>query len=416
MSLKYLKFSLYFVLFAFLLVSCSDSDDDDPPGNENKYLIESQKLKSYSEAEINTFLSFAKIIYPEMKDVIDEISAYVETGIDLYKIKYTTSFDGADVMASGLVSIPSNGGTYPLLSYQNGTNTLHSEAPSEDYNNQLFQILEMMASTGFILSIPDYLGFGESDDMFHPYLHKESTVESVVDMLKAVEELVVQENKVSASEDLYITGYSQGGWSTMQVQKAIEQNYANDYKLKASACSAGPYNLVTLNDYITDQSVYPMPYFVGYIFNSYLNLGLSTPIDQVFQQPYADRIPNLYDGTKTGGEINAQLNTNTSEFFTADYLSNWSSDSKFAPIIDMLEENSAEAYNTRVPTLLIHGTADDYVPDIVTIDLHQEFLDAGVSSDLVRYLPLEGADHSSGIVPAGLTSLMWFLEIKGESM
>jgi hypothetical protein len=42
--------------------------------------------------------------------------------------------------------------------------------------------------------MPDYLGFGSSDNMFHPYLHKESTVQTVLDMLRAVDELASIKN------------------------------------------------------------------------------------------------------------------------------------------------------------------------------------------------------------------------------
>ena len=51
----------------------------------------------------------------------------------------------------------------------------------------------MIASMGYVVVIPDYPGFGESADIPHPYLIKEPTVRSVVDMLFAVREMDTKE-------------------------------------------------------------------------------------------------------------------------------------------------------------------------------------------------------------------------------
>ncbi len=415
MNNKFLRYPLYLLLFVLAFVACDSGMDDvevDPP--ENEYLMSTELVNSYSTSEINGFINLAILLYPDQKEELEVLKNYIETGVKVYKITYNTTFSGNELQASGIACIPDQAGSYPILSYQNGTNTLHSEAPTEDPNNQLFQILQMMGSTGFIICLPDYLGFGESDHMFHPYLHKESTVQSVVDMLRAIDEMVAQDENIAFNDDLYISGYSQGGWSTMVLQEAIEKKYASEFNLKASVCGAGPYNLTTINEYVTNLSEYPMPFYFGYIFNTYTNVGLTTPMDEVFQQPYADRIPTLYNGTMSGGEINAQLTKVVPDLFTSSYISSWDSDSKFAPVLEMLEENSVAAYNTKVPTLLTHGTADDYVPPIVSSEIYNDFMSLGVSSDLVKYMPLEGMDHGDAVLPTGLASITWFIELKNN--
>jgi len=329
-----------------------------------------------------------------------------------------TTFDSEDVLASGLVCIPeATDKALPVLSYQNGTNTLHSKAPSVDPNNELFLLLEFMASTGFIITLPDYLGFGNSSSMFHPYLHKESTTTTVLDMQRAVKELVAnylnEESGIEMNKDLYITGYSQGGWATMALQQEIEERFAGEFNLKASACGAGPYDLTYINDYVLALEEYPMPYFLGYIFNSYYNLeGITTPIDEVFMPPYDERIPLLYDGTKAGEEINNNLVNTISLLFTADYISNYNSDAKYASITNMLEENSITAWQTTTPTRLYHGTDDTFVPPMVSNRIFQDFLNQGVGVDKIAIVPIPGATHSLGIIPTGISSISWFLELK----
>ncbi|WP_346859705.1 lipase family protein [uncultured Draconibacterium sp.] len=415
MNTKLLRYTLYFFLVLFVSVSCDNSMDDVEVPSENTYFVESKLVTSYSKADISAYLTLASILYPEQSAQLEEILTHIESGVKVYKIIYNTEFNGEAKTASGIVCLPDQDGSYPILSYQNGTNTLHSAAPTVDTNNKLFQILEMMGSTGFIITLPDYLGFGEADDMFHPYLHKESTIQTVMDMLRAVEEMVAEENSISSTQDLYISGYSQGGWATMCLQKAIESQFSSEFDLKASACGAGPYDLTTINEYVTGLTTYPMPYFLGYIFNSYINLELNTSINDVLQDPYAGLIPTLYDGTKSGDEINAQLTTSMPDFFTADYISNWTTDAKFSGIKDMLEENSVQAYFTSTPTLLLHGTADDFVPPIVTSNLYADFITSGSSTNVVTLLPLAGATHTTGILPSGIASLLWFLQLKGEN-
>lgn len=375
---SFLQPIFFFFLFSVVLFSCDNFDDVPANGSNDIYLVSHEKVST-----------------------------------DVYKISYYTTFEGEKRKASGLVCVPSNAGTYPLMSFQNGTNTLHSAAPSlAPPNSDLFQLLGMMASSGFVIAIPDYLGFGVADDMFHPYLDKESTVQTVLDMLRATKEMVEKLESTELNEDLYITGYSQGGWSTMQVQKAIESNYSGEFNLVASACGAGPYDLVGISNYVFGQTTYPMPYFLGYLINSYSNLGMTTPIDSMFREPYASRIPGLFDGSKDGAEINTELTKVVGDLFTTSFLDNWESGPVYSSFYSMLQDNSISGYKTKVPTLLIHGSADTFVPSFTSQNLYNEFITQGVNSSLLYYIELPGLDHQDAVVPAELQAIKWFLQIK----
>jgi len=402
------RYFLHFILVTFLIPgfsSCHNifDDDDDEPANE--YLIDYEMVKSYLPSFVETGFDLMVQEYPEMAVIRER----VQYGIMVYKINYKTTFKGEQINASGLVSVPISGGTFPLLSYQNGTNTLHSNAPSVNPNYELYMLLEFVASTGFVISMPDYLGFGTSDDMFHPYLHAESTVQSVTDMLRAVKEFSKYVN-LTLNNDLYITGYSQGGWSTMQLQKAIEEKYSNEFNLRASVPAAGPYDLTYINDYITGSTTYPMPYFLGYIFNSYYELEVTTvSFSDIFKEPYASKIPDLYDGSKSGEEINAELTTSIDELLTQNYINNYKTDEKFSSLTDALEENSIGAWKTTIPTRIVHGTDDEFVPFRVSQNIYDDFKAKGAGN--VTLVSVPGAGHTDGIIPAGLISIGWFLEL-----
>src|SRR5690554_6009 len=339
-----------FILLAIILLlashSCRDNFNDDDTEPELKYLVRYELERSLLPVMIRTIYDLYADEYPQLQAVSDK----VDHGIRIYRITYRTTFNGEPVIASGMVSAPLGEGIFPLLSYQNGTNTLHSDAPSVNIDRDLYLMLQSVASTGFIVAMPDYLGFGETDDMFHPYLHKNSTIPVVIDMLRAVEELGKLQG-FETNDDLYLTGYSMGGWATLQVQREIETNMSGEFNLIASAPGAGPYDLNLTSDYILNQPTYPMPYFMGYVFDSYTKLNeFDTPLDAVFKAPYHTLIPDLYRGIYSGVEINEQLTTSIPDLFTEDFLLNRTTDPIYAPIIQSLESNSVETWPLSTPT------------------------------------------------------------------
>ena len=402
--------SVIILFVTVLLSSCDLLNNNDDTKQNDEYLVSYNKKKTLLTSVIKMALETQTNSYPDIQSIIDKM----QHSVSVYSISYITTFKGEQITASGLVAVPlTTGIEFPIMSFQNGTNTLHSLAPSVNPDSQLYLMLESIASTGFIISIPDYLGFGTSDQMFHPYLDKESTVQTVTDMLHAVKELINNHLNIEVSNDLYITGYSQGGWATMQLQKAIETQYSSEFNLKASACAAGPYDLNFINNYVLGQTTYPMPYFLGYVFNSYINLGdITTPASDVFNSPYDNIVTTYYDGTHSGEEINGQLTTSVSSLFTEDYRNNVNTDEKFASVISSMSANSISAWNTVTPMMILHGTADDFVPPQVSLNIYQDFLTEGVNPEKIIYLPLPGETHTSGVIPAELASIKWFLDLK----
>jgi pimeloyl-ACP methyl ester carboxylesterase len=403
--------TIFKLILLFLLISTfsgCDLNNNEDPKQEDIYLVSFDKHATYTVTQIKSQLNFYVILYPELKVIVDNL----QHGVDVYKITYKTKFKDKEVIASGLVSVPQTSGTYPIISYQNGTNTQHSNAPSVKPDDQLFQMLEFVASTGFIVSVPDYLGFGSSSNMFHPYYDMKSTNESTTDMLRAVKELANNYLEVVPKIDLFVMGYSQGGWATMQLQKYIEENYSSEFKLKASACGAGGYDVRYINDYILAQTEYPMPYYIGYMINSFVNLkDVTNPTTDIFKSPYSERILTLYNGTKSGDEINALLTTKIADLFTAEYRSSVNTNVKFASVVSTLSKNSISAWKTNVPTMILHGTADTYVPYQGSENIYNDFLAKGVSKSNVTLVPFPGLGHSTAIIPSGVASINWFLEI-----
>lgn len=239
MKYKINSFFSYLLIIALLFVTFSCNKDDDPVEEiRGDYYITSTYLEDGSKSEpgLQVVYAYMAEVYPSAFPMVTA----VKSGIEVYKITYETEFQGSTIEASGLVCLPDEPGEYPVLSFQNGTNTLHANAPSVNYKDAMYSIIEGVASMGFIVVIPDYIGFGDAADVPHPYLHAESTVQSVVDMIRAGKEFTeMEETLAQPNDDLFIWGYSQGGWATLHLQKEIEQNLSSEFNLVASACGAG---------------------------------------------------------------------------------------------------------------------------------------------------------------------------------
>lgn len=394
---------------SFVFNSC-DNNDDPTPVTYDHYLSSELKLsltKANSIAKLSTF----QIIFPETS----MFGLIVKSDVDVYKVTYKTTFKDNGIQASGLVCVPKTAGDYPVMCFQNGTNTLHSDCPSENPDYDLFSILESVASMGFIVVVPDYIGFGASSQLPHPYLHAASTTQSIIDMLRAVKEFGTLDKIVAKpTSDLYIFGYSQGGWATMHLQKAIEKNYSSEFKLKASSCAAGPYSIEYMNEFITGKATYPMPYFLTYLLNAYISTGtITNPITDFIQAPYAAKIAGLYDGKHSGGAINSELTTNMSTLLTPEYKTGFATNTKFAGIRSAFVANSIEPWAVTTPTRLYHGQNDEFIPVSLSQKYYADFQTKGVTTDKMKLIIVPAVDHPTGVIPVGLQTIMWFLEIKG---
>lgn len=383
-----------FLVYISLIVSCTKVDNEP----DYSYLVSKEYNVTYTSSYINSMIDIVADIIPE----VTLLKSYVVSDVDIYRIVYKTTVSGETINASGLICIPKNPGEYPVLSFQNGTNTVNAYCPSEYPINYSYQLIESLASMGYVVLLADYPGFGASAQIPHPYLVKDATVQSLVDMLYGAKELDEFEMPdVSFKNEYYLLGYSQGGWATLALHKALELDYSEDFNLAGSVCGAGPYDLSLLMKGMLTAVNYPMPVYLGYILHAYTSYNQFTnPLTDIFNEPYADRVNSLYNGLLSSNEINEQLNTNIAELITADFLSGFESSLNYSTVRDALENNSITAWQTFKPLLLIHGENDVDVDPISTESMYESMINEGSSSEICRKVIVPGVDHGEGIVPS----------------
>ena len=169
--------------------------------------------------------------------------------VTTWRITYTTlDGQGRPVTASGLMALPDKapGRASPVVSYQHGTIFYDAEAPTNAVTPDAPPVV--MASLGAIVLAADYVGYGASKGVQHPYLLSAPTAAAVEDLLTAG--LVWRtQNGVRGNGQLFLVGYSEGGYATLAAQRAIEQgNGPHRDMLVATVPGAGPYDVgVTLD-------------------------------------------------------------------------------------------------------------------------------------------------------------------------
>jgi pimeloyl-ACP methyl ester carboxylesterase len=392
-SNKILTLSAILAILIAIAISCS-KDDQSP---EYTYYISKELSVTYTKSYITSLISLVSGSIPD----VNSLKSFVKSDVKIYKIVYKTTINGEKIDASGVVCVPADQGEYPVLSFQNGTNTLNASAPSESANSSPYQLIEIIASMGYIVVIADYPGFGKSIQVPHPYLVTEPTVRSLTDMFFAVKELTSQELPgIAQRNEYYLLGYSQGGHATLALHKALELEYSKDFNLVGSACGAGPYNINLLMQGMLTSATYPMPVYLGYILNAYTAYNqFSNPVTDIFNEPYASRVNSLYKGLLTSDQINSQLTKSIPLLITADFLSGFSTSQKYLSVRQAFDRNSIAAWHSYVPLLLIHGAKDSQVSPVSTENMYTTMIQAGTSADICKKVIVPDLDHSDGAAP-----------------
>jgi len=400
--MKRRSISLSILFLLSLLYACERSEEFD-----HIYLVDHSLIRSYTASNIINSLAIIENLYPEIATLADRI----EKDVKIYSISYRTFFQGREVIASGLVSLPDAGGSYPVISFQNGTNTCHSNAPTADPNSLLYSLLNMNSGLGFIIAIPDYLGFGKSEEILHPYHHTESSNQVIRDMIFAVEELSDYIKGVDVNKELYLMGYSQGGWATLAVLKDLENNLPGGYNLMAASCGAGAYDPVDFTHYILSLEEYPSPFYLPYYIESRRqNNIIDDPPDLFFKEPYATLIPGLFDGSLCNSELNSQLTTSIPDLLTENLLTGFDSSDDFIQLRSELDASVISPWEVKTPVLFAHSNGDENVPFSQSLKMYNDLLDAGTEESILDFLELDGLLHNEAIIPWGIATLAWFTD------
>jgi Secretory lipase. len=410
MKIKRSILKLSFVAALLLVISYSCKKEDST--NTYSYFVSKKLAVEFTKDYITSMIDLASIQVPE----VEGIKSRIISDISVYKVVYKTTINGNDINASGLICVPTVPGDYPVLSFQNGTNTVNSDAPSSSPSDYTHQLVEIIASMGYVVLFADYPGFGESSQIPHPYLVKEPTVRSLVDFLYTAKEIGSSEFPgITFKNEYYLLGYSQGGWATLALDKALESDYGNDFIVKGTSCGAGSYNIPLLLAKMINQQTYPVPAYLAYIVNAYLAYDqFANPASDIFNAPYSSKISSLFTGQLTLDQIDSQLTTSITDLLNPDFISGFVTSSRYSTVRDALNNNSITAWHSSIPVLFTHGEKDTEVDPVSTDNIFNEMIAAGTSPDICKKITVPDVDHGAGAIPCMIDGLLFLDNLRNS--
>ncbi len=276
--------------------------------------------------------------------------------VDVYDISYKTCWhDSTCIMASGLVFVP-RGFDKPMseIVYHHGTRVekgRRKNVGGEDY------LCLGLAVDGYLVLQPDYIGLGHGDK-FHLYQQYKSLGQASVDMIYAVNELK-DSLKFELNKQLFLTGYSEGGYAAVAANKYIQESYP-DLKVTATAGNSGAYDMEGVQSKVMFQK-YPRGHYLPYLLRGFNEVYHMVPdLNAIYKSPYDTLIPQVFDGKHTFKEIDAFMPEVPKDMLRDTFVNLFLQDSDFL-LHKALADNSLCYWKPENPIKLCYCTNDEQV-------------------------------------------------------
>lgn len=296
--------------------------------------------------------------------------------VRLYRVHYPSVVperDNQPTVASGLVAVPEGAGTrLPMVDYQHGTvfqqmqvpshleNCLDPKAPA--YAICSFETMLMVgafAAQGYVVVAPDYFGRGDSP-LPDSYLVKASTQQASVDMLRAGR-AVLADLKIEPTQ-LFVSGWSQGGWAAMAVLQKLEQQ---GEAVTAAAAASAPVDVhLTVKRWLENPQPVDAIYLTGcaalqVLAQEYYSQrpGLAA---SAIRADYLESARAFYRGEMDFTTFVKKTTPHVSEFFDPSFVA--AGDAGAGPYWHLLEESQAYRWRARTPVRTYYGGRDEVTP------------------------------------------------------
>lgn len=328
----------------------------------------------------------------------------VEYDIVTYKIGYETlDYDGISItIATGVIAFPAN---YPcaaaLATYGHGFSLKHGEVPSSGGSSIYYFIGKGLASNGYVSALPDYIHLGfDADSGFQAFMHAASEASATVDLLRATRTFCAQQN-IPLNGQLFLTGYSQGGHSTMATAREIQTKHSGEFTVTGAVPGGGTYDLsgIAADSLASPTRTTAEPHALCMVARSYWNIYLDTLLainypyssfDSVFKYPYDTLLREILDPLHPNGNVgllNPIPNLMLRDDIRIDFQTNPNSVMR-----QLLSYNDVYDWSPQMPMRIYHSDADiqnPYDNVLFTID---RFEQNGASPE-VKVVTINGLGH-----------------------
>jgi pimeloyl-ACP methyl ester carboxylesterase len=387
---KKMKKLLYISLFfSLVLVGCNKKNNENVLP-EAQYLVQSELLGEFTSEQV-------KARYAGNAQIAPFLGLLSLSTVKVHKITYNTvDVSGNAIVASGALIVPVGNKPYAMVSYQHGTITADEQAPSNyQANSEAYTSGTLFSGVGYVVAMPDYIGYGSTNNLEHPYEHAASLATASRDMIRAGKEFC-ERNGIVLNNQLFLAGYSEGGYATMALHQLLETKHSDEFVITASAPAAGAYDKTAFAKYVVTQND-KLPFINAYLWvlDTYNKVyQLNRPFSAYINEPYASQLLNA---TPSIG-IQIEVEQNPQLLFKQSFLDgvNNATDTEF---LNATKDNDVYNWAPKAPVRLFHGTADNFVPFFNSQNAYDAMRANGATQ--VELVPIEGGDHFTSI--AGYT-------------
>ncbi len=320
-------------------------------------------------------------------------------GMQAWRIRYwTTDEEGRANQVTGMVVAPREAmPTRPraIIAWTHGTwGVVQKCAPS--LSDQFFTAtpaLAEMIRRGYVVVAPDYPGLGSA--MAHPYLIGQDTARSVLDAVRAAQQI----GGAGAGPRFAVWGESQGGhaalWTSM-----ISRSYAPELTLVGTAAAAPPTDLPANLNSGADVNVRAMlTAFTAYSWSQRYGFPLSS-LFKPFDQGVATRLArnnciSLGKNPKLGTILGVAQMRKALKSKDMGRMSPWAG---------VARANSVDPRAVVGPVLIAQSVQDPVVAPAVT----EQFARARCRIEAgLQYISLPGGDHGHSARDSAPATLSW---------
>lgn len=277
---------------------------------------------------------------------------------------------GDSIRLSGAVYYPTKGDIKGIIVSCHYTVCADYEVPSMSCFMDAW-----LATKGYAVVMPDYMGYGYTVDSVHPYMQADLTARHVIDMALAVRPFFQDRKLTIQSSDIILMGYSQGAHAAMHALRLIEDNakypeYA-DTKLTVKRCcvGGGPYYMSEFyrrcagNNYIGIPCAVPMMVLginVGRKQQGKAEFDLNYFFSQRTLANYKDWVLSK---RYTVDQMNELIGTNNlDEILTPEACDLNGQPQSYAFWMALKEHDVPSDFKPKAKLLVFHSTKDNVVP------------------------------------------------------
>ncbi|MBE7411710.1 MAG: lipase family protein [Leptospiraceae bacterium] len=327
----------------------------------------------------------------------------IQNGATMHEIVYETiDTSGSLIRASGAVWIPWKNTALPIISYNHGT---------EIGFNTIWRLSgAVFSANGFITLVPDYIGYGKTNFLQHPYLHAATLASSTIDMIRAIKKFC-EYNKIPLNEKIFLTGYSEGGMASLSTLKELTNNPIYNLKITASSPGSGPYDLSTTatniikpsNPLLSNVNVY-----ISFVLGAYNSIyKINRPLSDYFSESVAQIFSTGIFQREDGYEITKNLPKNTDSLLNPKFVSDYSGAGETG-LKNYISENNTYNFTPNVPVKLFACEGDKDVPPLNSETAYNYFIGQGAKNIEKEIGPLSWGGHGNCSIPITLKTIEYF--------